>query len=217
MPRNHNRRIAVRAAATIAVLASLTSHAARAQENTEHPCETRGRSVIIIDDSVNVSASIAEQAKTFQLPPPAQVMQSLDAWRKCLTMLDNDPLFWMLPGAAQPDFVLRVRISELKAVERSLGEKANSAVGRYIGSYIGQTQEEVPALKSAEAAVDVLCPKTRRKVATFTGRSNEVELPRAEQNTERLQQALENAAREVAALLSATSSPCQPAPNPPAK
>ena len=212
MSHNESRRNAARTAAMIVVLAWLASPVARAQENTERPCEAHGRSLIIVDDSVNVPASIAERAKTFQLPPPAQAMQALHAWRKCLAVLDNDPLFWMLPGTAQPDFVLRVRITEMKAIERSLGDKAGIAVGRYIGSYIGQTQEEVPALKSAEVAVDVLCPKTRRKVATFTGRSGEIESPRAEQNTERLQQALENAAREAATLLSATSNACQSAP-----
>ena len=210
MPANPNRRHVHRITGLIVATAALL-HAptAKAQENIDAACAIRERSAVIIDDSVNVPAAITEQARIFQLPPPAQAMHALEVWRKCLTLLDNDPLFWTMPGAVLPDFILRVRITELKAAERSLGDKAGSAVGRYIGSYLGQTAEEVPALKSAVVAVDVLCPKSRRKATTIVGRSNEIETPRAEQNSERLQQALEAVARDLAPTLSASSHLCQ--------
>lgn len=196
----------------VVLLSVLTGRAAAEDAAALPSCATRGRSLVIVDDSVNVPAWMAERARAFQLPPAAQTMQALDAWRECLTVLDNDPLFWVLAGAVQPDFILRVRITELQAAERSLGDKAGIAVGRYIGSYLGQTAEEVPVLKSASVAVDLICPKSRRKVTTVGGRGLAAELPRAEQNAERLQLALEAAAQDVSRLLTATSHPCQPAP-----
>ncbi len=196
----------------VVLLSGLAGPAAAEDDAAVPSCATRGRSLVIVDDSVNVPAWMADRSRAFQLPPAAQTMQALDAWRECLTVLDNDPLFWVLAGSVQPDFILRVRITELQAAERSLGDKAGIAVGRYIGSYLGQTADEVPVLKSAAVAVDLICPKSRRKVTTVAGRGLAAELPRAEQNAERLHIALEAAAQDVSRLLTATNHPCQPLP-----
>ena len=176
---------------------------------TENRCEAGSRSVLVLDDAVNVRQSLTDQARAFQLPSAAQAMLAQEPLHPCLMVLDNDPVFWTMPGAVQPDFILRVRITELKAAEKSLGDKAGSAVGRYIGSYLGQAGDDVAALKFVAVAVDLLCPKARRRVATVTGQSADIDAPRAEHNALRLQQAIEAASRDLTALLTAPSHPCQ--------
>ncbi len=175
----------------------------------ENRCAAGSRSMLVMDDAVNVRQSLTDQARAFQLPSAAQAMQAQEPLHPCLLLLDNDPVFWTMPGAVQPDFILRVRITELKAAEKSLGDKAGSAVGRYIGSYLGQAGDDVPALKFAAVAVDVLCPKARRRVATISGQSAEIEAPRVEHNALRLQQALEATSKDLADFLTASVHPCQ--------
>ncbi|MDX2219223.1 MAG: hypothetical protein SF172_09385 [Burkholderiales bacterium] len=158
-------------------------------------CDKPLASVILIDDQVNTPPWMTEQLRRFQLHSPAQALRKVLLTSGCFLVLDNDPIFWAIPGTAQPEMILRASILDLSALEKNLGEKASTAVGRYIGSYIGAQDTEIPALQSLMVQVDALCPKTRLS-ATRVGarRTSEVRTDRpAEQNSALLIDAMSEA------------------------
>lgn len=171
-------------------------------------CATGARPMLVIEDRTNVAAQVMELARRAQLVPVAPLLHAALMPNPCIDLLDNDPLFWSLPGAVQPEIILRVRLGELALAELSLGDKAGSAVGRYIGSYLGNHAESVPLLKQVAVEVDVICPRTRRKAVTLAVQSNETQVPSPEQNLARLQAATQMAANEITAFLAANWQIC---------
>jgi hypothetical protein len=117
-------------------------------------------------------------------------------------------LFWTLPGALQPDVILRARLSELSVAEQSLGDKAGIAVGRYLGAYLGNHAADVPLLSQVGIAVDVLCPKSRKKATTISVQHAETQPLAPEQNALRLQAAAQLAAQEVVNLIAKNQHDC---------
>ncbi|MDX2218279.1 MAG: hypothetical protein SF172_04585 [Burkholderiales bacterium] len=187
---------------------SLTWAQAPVIDDMNTTCDKPLASVILIDDQVNTPPWMAEQLRRFQLHSPAQALRKVLLTSGCFLVLDNDPIFWAIPGTAQPEMIFRASILDLSALEKNLGEKASTAVGRYIGSYIGAQDTEIPALQSLTVQVDVLCPKSRRS-ATRVGarRTSEARTDRpAEQNSALLIDAMSEAlsglvtARQAATL-----------------
>lgn len=177
-------------------------------------CKNVLHRAVVIDDSVNVASPIMDLARRAQLAPVSQALQVALTPNPCLELLDNDPLFWTLPGAVQPDVILRARLSELAVAEQSLGDKAGSAVGRYLGAYLGNHAADVPVLSQVGIAVDVLCPKSRKKATTISVQHAETQPLAPEQNALRLQAAAQLAAQEVVNLIARNQQVCMTAPAP---
>lgn len=158
-------------------------------------CDKPLASVVLIDDQVNTPPWMTEQLRRFQVHSPAQALRKVLLTSGCFLVLDNDPIFWAIPGTAQPEMIFRASIIDISALEKNLGEKASTAVGRYIGSYIGAQDIDIPALQTLTVQVDALCPKTRRS-ATRVGarRTSEARTDRpADQNIGLLMDAMSEA------------------------
>ena len=180
---------------------------------SEHTaCEKPLASILVIDDQVNTSAWMVDQLRRFQLANPAQVLRQALEPRDCFVILESDPIFWNFPGTAQPELILRATVSELAATEKNLGEKASTAVGRYIGSYLGTTDAEVPALHAAAVQIDVLCPKSRRSATRVSTRRTVPELKgerRADHNGIAVREAFDDAADGLIAAIQQGARYCE--------
>lgn len=180
---------------------------ARAERGEEPRCAAPLASVVLVDDLANAPAWVSDQVREFRIPTPAQALRkALDAGG-CLAVLEADPVFASIPAVAQPELVLRARIVELRAAERSMGEKASTAVERYVGSYLGMSNAEVPALGSVTVSVDVICARTRRLAAQVGAQATGAGT--SEQNGEALRQAFADAALEVVSSLRKTPPKCE--------
>ena len=134
-------------------------------------CAHDAFSVVMVDDQIHTAAWRAEALRTYRLPNFATVARTV-AEKFCeLTVLDADPYF--APGRApEPRLLLRGRITDVKAADRSLADKADTAVRRYIESYIGAPEMQQAIVDAMEVSVDVVCVAQRRALRTLvaTGR-----------------------------------------------
>jgi hypothetical protein len=153
----------------VLIVACTSAVAVNAESGSADATSCNGPSIkiVVIDDVINVMPLVADRWRLFKTGAPASAVRNSLEPSSCVVVLDPDPVFTAIVGAAQPDAVLRLRVLDAKSEERSLGQKAGSAVGRYLGSYLGTGGDEVPILKSLEVVAEVLCAKTRRVVARF--------------------------------------------------
>jgi hypothetical protein len=145
---------------------------------------------VLISDA---HAQVPQEAANYRqlgLPPLSKTAEHVAKTFKCFDVLDADPRVAMLPGAAEPDFVLRVRPVEVKtstdvgAVARRMGAGllgvvggaaafALGGVGHGVGSgLIGGTSPQggrPTKIDSVSVGIEVVCPKLRRVAADFTG------------------------------------------------
>lgn len=204
---------ALRLAAIVAMLSPSTVFAsapASTQAGEAGKCDRPVLTALVIDDQVNVSSWVVEHARQFRLPMPAAQFRKELELNACVTILDSDPVFASVAGAAQPDAILRVRLANLKASEKTLGEKAGTAVGRYIGSYLGNSSDDVPVLKSVEINADLLCARSRRVTRQFGSQASSSESAKAEDNVLTLNDAIAQAVRDVNQFLLERPTPCEP-------
>lgn len=162
----------------VAALATMFAIAANGEQSPTAPavpapaCDQPVASVIVIDNLIDQRPHLADQQQRFQLPTPAQAMRSALQSSSCFVVLDSDVVFWTIPDTAQPDYILRASVAALTVRERNLGKKAGAAVGRYLSSYLGHQDVDVPQLRSLTGGVEVLCPKTRIRGARFSTTRN---------------------------------------------
>lgn len=131
-------------------------------------CRIDAFPVVLVDDRIHTAAWQSEAARGYRLPNFATVGRAV-AERLCgLIVLDADPYFG--PGRGpEPWLLLRGRVSEVKAVDRSLADKADTAVRRYIESYIGAPEMQQAVVDMVEVAVDVVCIEHRKALRTLVG------------------------------------------------
>ncbi len=162
-------------------------------------CETPLASAFVVDDQGGASSWMAKRMRSYRLSAPASLLRQELSPTGCITVLDHDPALANVPNLPQPDLLLRARVVAIVASEKSIGEKAGTAVGRYIGSYIGVMDEEIPALKSVEISIEVVCVQQRRVVHQLFVKA-EADTANASGNALTLAQASAQAAREVIEL-----------------
>ena len=182
---------------------------ARSEDSINEPakCERRLATAMLIDDSISAPAWMNDQMRVFRLPALAQAAAPIVERSGCFTLLDPDPIFANLTGAAQPEVILRARAVSLKAVEPSLGEKADTAVRRYIGSYLGGNDADIPILRSERVSLQVLCTRQRRIVKEFTAELS-AESKSAEKNPDLLIAAFGNAYADLQEIIRTSPNLC---------
>lgn len=143
---------------------------ARAQAQGS-PCgDIPPAAVIIVDDAINVPAWQAESLRAFRLPSLAQVGRLAAARDHCLRVLDPDPFFAATRGP-EPELLLRARVADARSADRSLADKADAAVRRYVEGYLGGGEARVAVLEAAEVAIEAICVRERRFLAAFSGKA----------------------------------------------
>ncbi len=158
---------------------------------------TATRALVIIDDTSNPRPWIVDQARSFRIDSPAAAVRAAMAGKPCVAVLDADPVFATIPGAAVPELVVRIRMIELKGTERNFARRASDAVGRYMSSYLGDPGDGIPVLRQVELGAELLCARSRILLTTASAKSGVAEEGMAEDNPKRL----EDAAGQLAGLL----------------
>lgn len=175
-------------------------------------CAVPAFAVVVIDDGINTPPWLAETARRYRVLSPAQVLKQVLRDSQCIELLDSDPVFWSIPGAREPELILRAAVIDVVEAQRNLGEKASSAVGRYLGAYLGDHQPDSPLLQSVAVQVDVLCPRARQRVARLEARNAPAQ-PRSEisqeANNALMQSAFTEAVRGLPAALGKDAPACR--------
>lgn len=209
------RRRFDRRLASVALVACAVAGGASAQSPPIEPvqeCAGPPFTVVLIDDVVTTPPWLADAARRFRVWTPAQALRQVLRDSKCVELLDSDPIFWAMPDTAQPELILRAAFSEVVEAKRNLGEKASSALGKYLGSYLGDHQPDSPLLHSIAVQVDVLCPRARQRIARLEARNTlaqqGAELTH-ESNNALVQSAFREAARGLPAALGKDALACK--------
>jgi hypothetical protein len=142
---------------------------ARVARPPAEPCKRELATVAVVDDEAGALPSVAEQYRRLGLPALAVIARRVMEAEPCLGLWEaNSP--W---GASRaPDFAFRVKPSRIGLVERTLATKAEGAINRYLGSYLGTVAEEIPLVDRAEVAVTLMCPGRKASLAASIGTSD---------------------------------------------
>ena len=194
-------------AALLLAAGVMNAHAQPGPAADPKQCDKPLLSAIVIDDLLRTPVWMQDRMRAFRLPSVAQAAAPVLQADGCITVLDSDPIFASVPGAAQPEAILRVRADELKAAELALGEKADTAVRRYIAGYLGGYEEEVAVLRSVRVHLQVVCPKQRTVVREFSAESG-TEGGKAERNADQLSNAFGIVHGELINSLRKEPKPC---------
>jgi len=155
-------------------------------------CERR-LGTVAINDAQGQMPQEAMNYYQLGLPPLSKIAEHVGKTLNCFEVLDSDPGMAFVPGAAEPDFVLRVRPVEVKlstdvgAFARRLGIGVlglfGVASGAAMGSAALQGIGSQAAAGSATAmhgrpmqvdevavGIEIVCPKQRRVAGNFIGK-----------------------------------------------
>jgi hypothetical protein len=197
-------------AALVAWLAALTGSAVAnpaAASVAPAPC-VAPRAIIVIDDQLNQPAWIAEQMRAFRLESPAAAVRAALDKRACIALLDADPVFASIPGAAAPELVARVRVVELAALEKTFARRATDAVGRYVSSYFGDSGDGIPALRQVELGGELLCARGRNLLQSASAKGALVDDGLPADNRKRIEEAAALLAGLLLRMIAEAPEPC---------
>ncbi len=118
-------------------------------------CERDLVRVAVVEDELGTLPSVAEQYRLLRLPPLGTLAKRVVDVHACLELWDA-----AAPGGPgePPALVFRIRPLRISLRERSLAAKAETAVTRYIGSYLGTASEDFPVVERAEVTLALHCP-----------------------------------------------------------
>lgn len=197
--RDHRSMLPMRGvAACLALLLQVAANAdsavpatgAATSANTTSTCEPIP--IRVREDSRGTLASVRELMKDLRLPSVAEAAERAVEQSQCLMLHES----W---HAAEPVTVpiLRIRVQSLKVAEKSIAEKADVAIRRYVGSYIGQTRSQDDVhIEEVTVVAELMCPtrKTVQQAWTATDEGlgsaktsrREVAIPVLDANAERV-------------------------------
>lgn len=173
-------------------------------------CKVPWLSALVVDDQFNSPYWMQDRMRQYRLSSPASLLRQEMGLGGCVLLLDADPALTAMPNIPQPDLLLRTRVISLVASEKTLGEKAGTAVGRYIGSYLGGNDDEVPVLKTVELAVDIVCVRQRRAIHQLVVQVSSADSAKADANSGTLAQACARATQETLDFLRQRPLVCDP-------
>lgn len=178
-------------------------------------CTSPLAAAIVSEDAAETPPAVRERHARLGIPPFARTALRLIEASGCFRVLDADPLLFALPGAVQPELLLRARVVTLELAERPAPERAWQAVRRRAARYLGDEGLEPETLRSAEVGLALVCPRERRVARNFSGRSAPApqagggsEGDVAAMNHERVALAYAAALTDAVAFLRAGSQPC---------
>lgn len=184
----------------------------------EHPLLARCESplaVALVTDAA--SGSVAREAERFAVGVPSRIARALADASGCFRTLDLDPLPLAMPGGAQPDVILRVRVERLASPELSLAERAGRAGQGVKARHFGD-KAAVDRLERVEVSLELVCARAKRLAAVFVGAADgalqdppllrELADAAGRENRERFAQAYARAQTAALAVLRSESRPC---------
>lgn len=183
---------------SLLLVASWVAHAGvQTDAATQDVCNKPWFSVLVVDDHVNSQHWMQELIRQYRLPSPASLLRQELGSGGCVLVLDPDPALTSMPNIAQPDLLLRTRVISLVASETTLGQRAGTAIGRYISSYFGGNDDEIPVLRAVELAIDIICVRQRRAINQLTVQVSNADSTKADTNGETLARACARARQET--------------------
>lgn len=175
-------------------------------------CASPLATATVTEDVAETPRELRDRQAQLGVPPLARTARRFAEASGCFRLLDADPLLFSLPGAVQPDFLLRVRFVNIELIERSGFERAWHAAYRRAGRYLGHQYVEVEALNAAEIGLALVCPRQRRVAREFAGRDDATAdlkgTDLAKSNLERIALAYARAHNAALEFLRTTENPC---------
>ena len=194
-----------------------------AERSVSERCPLPIARVVVTEDGEESTRALRDRQTRLGIPPLVRTARRLAESSGCFRVLDADPLFHLLPGAVQPELLLRARLVSLEMVEQSAVERALHGARRRAGGLLGDTNTAADAevLGAAEIGLAIVCPRERRVAHEVMGKSdpsgephdarhdNAVSVATANQGAIAL--AYARAQNAALAFLRATPQPCGPA------
>lgn len=130
--------------------------------------------VIVTEDGEGSSRALRDRQAQFGIPPLVRTARHLAGSSGCFRVLDADPLLHSLPGAVQPELLLRARLVSLEPLEQSGIERALHGARRRVGGLLGGAGKvaEGEVLGAAEIGLALVCPLERRVAFEVMGASD---------------------------------------------
>lgn len=124
-------------------------------ESAAPGCDGAPVRIAVVEDEAGTLPSVAETYRQLKLASLGSLTRRAVEAHACLELWD--------PGApggppGPPTLVARVKPERIVLRERSLAAKAESAVTRYIGSYLGGSSEEFPVIERIQVKLTLHCP-----------------------------------------------------------
>ncbi len=192
----------------IAILLGIASMSAGANSGVASVACGVPRALVVIDDQLNQPPWVSDQVRLFRIESPAAAVRAAIASKPCIALLDADPVFATIPGAAVPDLVVRVRTLDMKGAEKSFARRATDAVGRYVSSYLGDHGNGVPTLNQVELGAELLCARGRNVLQLVNAKGTLVEEATGEDNRKRVEDAAGQLAGLLTKLIAEVPVPC---------
>lgn len=177
-------------------------------------CEAPLAQVIVTQDERETPRALADRQAQVGVPPLVRIVHRLAQVSGCFQVLDSEPMLFSLPGAVQPELLLRSRLVSLDLAARSAVERTWDAARRRLGGEHAQA----PAIVSAQIGLALVCPRERRVAHDVIGRSDTqtpqrdvgsgAEVNVARNNQEQIAHATARAQNAALAFLRANPLPC---------
>lgn len=177
-------------------------------------CEAALARVIVSQDERENPREFSDRQAQVGVPPLVRIAHRLAQASGYFQVLDSDPMLFSLPGAVQPEYLLRSRLVSLDLAERSGIERTWDAARRRLGGEHAQAE----AIVAAQIGLALVCPRERRVAHDVIGRSDTQSVQReadsgaaanvARHNQEQIAHAYARAQNAALAFLRANPQPC---------